>query len=142
MVSSGGYTWIIPSVHAKSSLTQVGSVQSLNEFQQMANSSTTPRSSIPTMKVDQRSMVATQFKPTIASDMSTLAKMRFGRSRITMSSNRTEGDDFTIKNNGNMQLKKDHMDQKFNMPQAVGAAAVALALFSAQPVMATDIGSG
>ena len=34
------------------------------------------------------------------------------------------------------------MDQKFNLPQAVGAAAVALALFSAPPAMAVDIENG
>ena len=50
--------------------------------------------------------------------------------------------EFQIKNSGKIDLIQNHMDQKFNIGQTVGAIAVALALFSPQPAMAADLGNG
>ena len=46
-------------------------------------------------------------------DLSSQAKMRAVRSNVVMSAANPENE-FTIKTSGNMNLKKNHMDNKFN----------------------------
>lgn len=119
----------------------VAPVQVVRKFQHAAKTTAT-RSSLPSMMAGQNNQTIPKVNSTMINDMSSQAKMRAVRSNVVMSAANPESE-FTIKTSGNLNMKKNHMDNKFNQIKAACCAtAVAMALFSPTPALAADLGNG
>ena len=84
-----------------------------NSFAKL-NSAKPPRAMAPRMMMGSGNKSHLGKTTINMSDMSSRAKMRFDRSKVAMKASADDNQEFTITKSGEMNMKSNHMDRKFN----------------------------